>query len=337
MPKQQWAYGILFPLDHAALSGRSDDEPCVVRVKLVVEGGIVGVAACNSEGLVFTAPETVVGGASEILMTLTRPTGTGAIVVRKISGADDVAVTIVEIGLFEAGEEGLAPRRHDLGFDLFVILSAAKTGTQTIESALYSLSPFVRLRRVHFASAEGCLRLRNFASEAVATFGAGHMIVTSNIAEAEAGDLVRAEIAAVRRLGGNVAFVTAVRDPIARTVANMFHSLPHKMAIYAELYDSNRPLFAQMLAEGLIAAWKRELQQPRLKSALWSKCLVNADYLRDEFCAVTGFDPLLHDFDRHVGYARLKRGNDVAVVFRTSELDRTLSSALAGITGRSPN
>jgi hypothetical protein len=168
LPQQQWAYGVSFPLDHAALSGRSADAPCVVHVKLVVEGGVVGVAACDANGSSLTAPEDFAIGTVEIRITLERPMDTSAVVIRKAAWAGDVRISILEIGLFEAGEECLAPRRHDLGYDLFVILTAPKTGSQTIEDALYALSPFVRLYRVDNASVERAHMSRQLASSATA-------------------------------------------------------------------------------------------------------------------------------------------------------------------------
>ena len=144
MPPQQWAYGIVFPLDlplaarlrfraSSVLRRRGDDKTHVARIKLTVEDGIVGVAATNADGSSFIAPERVVGGSAEALIALDSLTKTGGIVVREATGAKNVRVTVHEIGLFEAGEEGLAPRRHDLGYDLFVILTAPKTGSQTID------------------------------------------------------------------------------------------------------------------------------------------------------------------------------------------------------------
>jgi hypothetical protein len=141
-------------------------------------------------------------GATQIRIVLTQPLQTTAIVIRKVGLEREVCVTVLEIGLFEAGDETLAPRSHDLGFDLFVILSAPKTGTQTIESALYALSPFARMHRVHYASQAGTRWLRvAFASACAVVLGPKHKIVRSNNFEAEAGDQARTDIATVRRLG----------------------------------------------------------------------------------------------------------------------------------------
>lgn len=339
MPQQQWAYGILFPLDHGAFNGKPADALFVLQVKLVVEGGSVGVAACNADGSAFTSPEAFVSGTAEIRMTLTRPTEPGAFVVRQAAGNKDVCATILEIGLFEAGEERLAPRRHDLGYDLFVILAPGKTGTHTIESAVYALSPLARVHRVHYASAAGSLQLQASALEAAATFGADYPVEESLKIQAETADRVRADIATVRRLGGSVAFLTAVREPIARAVAGLFQSLPLAIPVYLEFYAFSGAGFAQALADRLVAAWDHEIRgawPPSVSHGLWSRPVLYADFFDDEFRAVTGFDVLLKDFNTLKGYARLDRGADVAVVFRTSELDRTLSTALSEITGHRP-
>ena len=276
-------------------------------------------------------------GIAEVRLTLTRPAETWAIVVREVGGAKHVCVTFLEIGLFEAGQERLAPRRHDLGYDLFVILSPSKTGTQTIESALYSLSPFARIHRVHSASVKGCRLLRDSASAATAIFGGEHTIVRSLQSMAEEGERVRCDISTVRRFGGGVAFLTAVRDPIERALSSMLQSLPTRFPLFLDLYAFNAPVFAQILAEGLISAWDRELTLPASNEYfLWSKCLDTAEYLNDEVAAVTGFDLLQHDFDAGKGYACVEHGSERAIVFRTSELDRTLSAALREITGHSP-
>ena len=350
MPPQQWAYGIVFPLDlplaarlrfraSSVLRRRGDDKTHVARIKLTVEDGIVGVAATNADGSSFIAPERFVGGSAEALIALDSLTKTGGIVVREATGAKNVRVTVHEIGLFEAGEEGLAPRRHDLGYDLFVILTAPKTGSQTIEDAMYALSPFVRVHRVDHASAESARVSREQASSAAASLGADHEIVRYCKLEAEISDRVRADIATVRRFGGRIAFLTAVREPIARAVANMFESLPVTIPVYPHLYAASGPVFAQMLADGLVAAWEREFREDlpiAVRDVLWSRCLINADFFKDEIGVVTGFDRLSKDFDPDIGYARLEKGNDVAMVFRTSHLDRALSKGLAALTGRRP-
>jgi hypothetical protein len=295
------------------------------------------VAACNAEGSIFTAPEIFADGTAEVRMTLTRPRDMGALVIRQVGAAKDVRVTILEIGMFEASEERLAPRRNDLGYDLFVILSAPKTGTHTMGWALKSLSPSVRVHRVHCASAEGTARLRALGSAAGAALGAEHDELKSLNLQAEAGDLARAEIAMVRRLGGRVAFLTAVREPIGRAVARMFGVTT--TPVYLHLYASSGPVFAEMLATDQLAAWERELTEAlplSTKYTFWTKCLIDADYMNNEFRAVTGFDLLLHQFDAHQGYAKIEQGNDVAVVFRTSALGRALPSGLAEITGHSP-
>jgi hypothetical protein len=103
-----------------------------------------------------------------------------------------------------------------------------------------------------------------------------------------------------------------------------------------------------MLADGLVAAWSREFQEPLpqrvenltwsrcLDEMLWSRCLINADYLRDEFRAVSDFDVLDASFDIRRGFFRIQKGADAAIVLRTSELDRSLCAALAEVTNRPP-
>jgi hypothetical protein len=134
MPQQQWAYGVVFPLDHTALSGRLGNASCVAYVNLVVEGGIVGVAASSADGSKFVVPETVASGDTEVRMALSRPRRDRAVILRNVEAPKSVRVTIREIGISAAGEERLAPRGHDLDYDLFVILSPSKTGTQRLST-----------------------------------------------------------------------------------------------------------------------------------------------------------------------------------------------------------
>jgi hypothetical protein len=340
MPQQPWAYGVQFPLDFALLNSIPPDRPAVVQLKLVVEGGMVGVAACNSDRSQFTTAETVAIGAADVTLTVNRAAEAGAVVIRNTGGeAKRTRVTIREIGVFEPGKERLAPRHHDLGYDLFVILSVEKTGTQTMESALKSLSPLVRVHRVHYASAEGTQQLRAFASAAAAVLGTDHEMVRSLRFQAETGDLARTDIETVRRLGGRVAFLSAVREPIGRAIAHTFQRLPMTIPVYSYLHAACGSAFVDMLTSGLIATWRRELTEKLSVSVaglLWPRCLADANYLTDEFRNVSGFDLLLHRFEPGKGYVRAERGGDVAVAFRTSELARALPDALVPITGRRP-
>ena len=309
----------------------------VATVRLVVDGGTVGVAACNFDGSEFTAAEIFAKGAIEVHIALDRVEETHSIVVRTVSG-EDVRVTVSQIGIFTAGQEVLEPRHHGLGYDLFVVLSPAKTGTFTIEGALYALAPSVCVRRLHHASAEYCKTLWASFADAATRLGEGHAITKNRKLMAEAGDHVRFEIGAARRLGGRVAFFTAVRDPISRAVASLFHALPTTMPEYSENYARGGSAFAQMLADGLVTAWRGELEGDKsaLDSPVWPRCLDGADYLDGEFRVVTGFDLLRHEFDPHKGYARIDQGNDTVLVFRTTALDRMLPTALAEITGCHP-
>jgi hypothetical protein len=338
MPEQRWAYGISYPLNHATLQRRPADAPCVLQIKLSVEGGIIGVAGCDFEGSSFTTPESFAQGTTQIRIILARPLETAAIVFRQVGTERNVRATILEIDLFDASNEVLAPRYHDLGYDLFVILSLGKTGTQTIESALYCLSPFVRVHRVHYASAKHSQRLQMSAATSVAMYGPDHEIVKARKLQAEAADRARNDIATVRRLGGRVAFLTAVREPIGRGISGMFQDLPAAIPVYSDLYALGGPVFAQLLADGLVTAWDREIKgtlPPSVTDELWFRCLGETDYFSEEFLSVTGFNLLHHDFDPHVGYARLESDGNVALVFRTSALNQTLSHALAEIAGRS--
>ena len=333
MPDQQWSYGILFPLDHDKLP---TNESCIAHIKFAAEGGAVGVAGCSADGARLTTPETVARGAAEVRLTLEPQAETSAIVIRNATGSRDGSITIAEIGLSQAGEARLAPRHHDLGYDLFVILSPNKTGTQTIELTLQALSPSVRLYRVHYASAEGTQELRHTASEFAAAFGAENETTKSWNFQADVGDLARADIAAVRRYGGRVAFLTAVREPIGRAIAGMFQALPLAIPVYSDLYQLKGGLFAQMLADGLVAWWKREFQQTSTpRHLLWKNCLDASTYMTDEFHRVTDISPLAHQFDVGAGYVRIALDKDVALAFRTTELGRTLPSGLADLTGHS--
>jgi len=101
MPRQQWAYGILFPFDDLVRS-RLASASCVARLKLVAEGGPVGVAACNGDWSRFTTSEIFASGAAEIRLSIESMAETAAVVIRQVV-TNQVRVTILEIGLFEAG------------------------------------------------------------------------------------------------------------------------------------------------------------------------------------------------------------------------------------------
>ena len=96
--------------------------------------------------------------------------------------------------------------------------------------------------------------------DAATRLGEGHPTTKNRKLMAEAGDHVRFEIGAARRLGGKIAFFTAVRDPIGRAVASLFHALPTTIPEYSENYARGGSAFAQMLADGLVAAWQGELE-----------------------------------------------------------------------------
>jgi hypothetical protein len=334
----QWAYAIQFPLNPAVIARRSADKPYVVQLELLVAQGMVGVAGCNANGSAFTTPEIFASGQSLVRLSVDNPLETNAIMIRKASpDPHDIRVVIDDIAAFEPEKERLVPRRHDLDYDLFVILSAAKTGTQTIESTLNAISPFLRIHRLHYASAQGTTRLRTLASAAADLLGNEHEEVRSMNYQANVGDRVRGEIDVVRRLGGRVAFLTAVRDPIGRAVAALFQRLPTIIPVYPLLRNLEAPFF-ELLAAGLVATWSRELGEAipsSLPGLFWPSCLADVGYFADEFRAVSGVDLLSHSFDCAAGFVSIEQGPDVALVLRTSDLSRSLPTVLQRITGRS--
>jgi hypothetical protein len=282
----QWAYAIQFPLNRAVIASRSPDRPYVVQLELLVAQGMVGVAGCNASRSAFTTPEIFASGQSLVRLTVDKPLETEAVVIRRASpDPDDISVVVENIAAFEPEKERLVPRRHDLDYDLFVILSAAKTGTQTIESTLNAISPFLRVHRVHYASAQGTMRLRRLASAAAEVLGNEHEAVKSLNLQADAGDLARTEIDTVRRLGGRVAFLTAVREPVGRAVAELFQLLPMLIPVYPWLLDAGHQ-FIDLLGAQLLAAWDQELRAtvpPSGAELLWCRCLATVNYLDDGF------------------------------------------------------
>ena len=336
LPPAQWAFGIRFPLNEAALGSRPPEQPLIILLDVIVERGIVGIAGCTSDGSALTTPETFIGGSSLVSLTVARPHDTAMIVVRKASPeVETVPVIIRSIDAFEAERERLAPRGHDLGYDLFVILSAAKTGTQTIEATLASICPLVRIHRVHYASPLGTSGLRNLARAAAHMLGDEHEAVQTCLHQADAGDVARGEVENVRRLEGRVAFITAVREPIGRTIAELFQLLPTMLPPYPWLHEVG-PEFAALLARGLLKTWTREQkgeigQEPQ--ELLWRRCLANTSYFDDELKAAFGIDFLSQPLDRSSGSVFLKHGADAGLALRTSDLDRSLPQALERLTG----
>ena len=340
LPRQQWAYGFLFPLQRHSLTAVDYRGPIVAQLDLTVTTGCTGIGVIDRSMNFLGTEQIFETGRYVVQIQINDPAQMYAIALR--NAATDGLVTRVDIngvGAFEPAGECLAERRHNLGHDLFVILSPSKTGTQTIEQTLLALSPAVEIRRLHYATEQGAGRYHASGPLAASLLGDGSILTKSIIAEAKLGDAVRNEIADVRRLGGRIAFITAFREPIDRGVAATLHSLPFLLPAFEQLYAAG-PGFVELLANGLIASWRKELagrvyQGTEDGLRLWWRCLDDKEYYSEEFGAIVGFDLRAHPFDHERGYALFEHDIDTVLALRTRDIQCALPRALSELTGRS--
>ncbi len=337
LPTEQWAYGVLFPLQPLALTKAAYRGPLVAQIDLTVSAGIVKIGALDRMQQLLSPMQAAYPGSNLIQIPVGDSEEFYAIVLQ--NAADSGVVTrlsIRDIGAFTPAAESLVARRHNLGHDLFVILSPSKTGTQTIEQTLRTLSPAIEVRRPHYLSEPQIEHTRAMAPYYVGLLGAGNELTAALLPQADYADAVRGEIADVRRFGGRVAFITAFREPIDRAVSATFHLLPFFLPAFNQLYAAG-PEFVELLMQGLIASWRRELAGKTfhgMEDCLWWRCLDDADYYGAEFGAITGADLRAHPFDHGRGYVLFEHESNSVLAIRTRDMKRALPLALSELTGR---
>jgi hypothetical protein len=320
MPRQRWAYGLILPFDR----GHSRHRNIAVRLDLSVRGqGAIGVTAVDTSLTIFTAIEHVVAeGRSTIAIEIPKALGTHALLLRTLSsGARGPEVTIHNVSTFRPHGMRLAERRHNLNFDLFVILSMPKTATQTIEQTLLHAHPAAQVRRVHFVSAD------RMEFERVRAESLPSRARQSLLRQVDYGTVVRKEMTRVRAFGGSVAVLTGIREPVSQTVALLFEAMPAL------------PEFAwpQKTSERLL-----ELAKDRVMDAL-QKQLAHADdrfkncdlecFFRTEFQPATGVDVLEVPLERDRGFALLANECGSVLLYRFEDIRSALAPGLAALTG----
>jgi putative capsular polysaccharide synthesis protein len=326
MPEQQWSYGLLLPLNHSALP--PGDKDIVIQLVLSVRnGGAVGIAGLDAALTGLTTTEQVVGGGeTTVTTTVANPKKTHAVVLRTASsGGLKPEVTLLDASAYRAGEPRRAPRRHDLGHDLFVVLSMDKTATQTVEQTLLSLYPAVQVRRTHFISPNGISLARKQAQSPSCPSG----VRESYLRQAEYAENLTREIECVRSLGGRIAFVSGAREPIGRTIATLFQAIPEMIpgfALFQERSSKLTDLFSDYVTDQL---WRVVRKDPGL--------LVQDQFnsfFEQELGPIAGIDVLGTPIDRDRGFTLAAGEGGTTLLYRFEDAGATLAPALAALVGR---
>lgn len=334
LPAEQWSYGLALPFQHQALPPHCG--AIVVELKLSAISGRCGISAVDSSLSTVSREIICDPGEAAVTLTIDQPEKVAGIAIRKVDpGNERPGVIVRDVRAHRLGSERLVSRGHNLGYDLFVVLSPPKTGTQTIERTIQALSARAAVFRIHDAServtnqrraAIDCLRKSN---------GANHSYICSVQKQLDESEALHAEIAAVRRLSGRIAFVTAYREPIDRAISSFFQLLPELIPAYAGLHAVGSK-FIELLIDGLVTTWQKEVEgsdDPNT-DRLWARCLQYADYHGEEFYEVTGFELRSYEFDRRLGYLVADEGNDTLLALRASDMSKTLPAALAQLISR---
>jgi nicotinamidase-related amidase len=331
MPNRQWSYGFLLPINHRKVARYN--EKIVIRATVAVCEGHIGIAGVDDSGRTLTTLEHFAGsGETTVSLTVDDLQRTRGIVFRTTSATDQrPEVTLQAITAHRPASLRLAPRRHDLGFDLFVILSPGKTATQTIEQTLLSLHPAVQVRRLHFISSRRAECIKDAAELK------NDALSSSAVEQAASADHVRREIKMVRALGGSIAFVTGMREPVDRAIADTFQIFPSLFPCYSELQQSG-PEFIDFLGTAFVKTWK--LQFTELRSSAGEQFSLGGSvrfadrFFSEEFAPITGIDILSKAIDREAGFTLLKSGRTSALVYRYEDIERGLAAGLAELTGQ---
>jgi Putative capsular polysaccharide synthesis protein len=316
MPRRQWSYGLLLPLDQAAVPATGPIT--VVRLELTVHSGVVGLAGVCADLTTLTTPErSIAPGTATVTLTLEGTAATAAIFLRTVSEGDCAPeVTLRRASAHLPGASRLAPRRHDLGHDLFAVISSGKTATQTIARTLLSLDPSVQVRRTHVISSQVSARAR--ASEPSKAL----------LGQMDYADHLRREIALVRALGGRVALISGKRDPVDQIVSGVFQSIPLLVPGFARLRAAGRGLLAT-LAEYAIHKLRRELE--RGDDSAWPRI---RSFFDEELTPIAGMDALREPIDRKAGFSLMTGSNTSVLLYRYEDIAKMLPSALFALTER---
>jgi hypothetical protein len=323
MPRQQWCYGLLLPLDKEAVPEQVHS--IVVHLRLAVRNGSVGVAGVEAGLATLTTQEHLVGDSeTTIRLRIDDPWKTAAIFLRTASAdGRQPDLTLLDVAAEGVAGMRLAPRRHDLGHDLFVILSMPKTATQTVERTLLELAPSVPVRRLHIISS----RSIGYVRTEMQSPPLPDTVMISTLRQAAYGEKTRSEIDLVRHLGGRVAIISAIREPIDQIIASIFHSIPEMMPAFAAFRESGSRLL-DLLREFTI----HEMRRAAAGTPPWRSPRV---FFRDELSPVSGVDVLRHPIDRPSGRVLIANEGVTTLIYRFEDVGSGLASALSAVTGRS--
>jgi Putative capsular polysaccharide synthesis protein len=323
MPKPQWSYGVLLPL---TMQLRDQAQTICVRLELHVRSGQIGFAGVDRTlGTLTTAEKIITPDRLTATLTINNIAETAAVFLRTVSdNHQNPEVVLLEATAHRVGEARLAPRRHDLGYDLFVVLSPPKTATQTIEQTLLSMDARAQVRRIHLISSKAIQR--------------GLTAVRSGLlppAEVETQQLiatysegVRQEIELVRALGGRIAFISGKREPIDRIVSLLFQQIPTFIPAYALLHAAGSG-FLTFLKEYAIYRIRGELELA--DEGCPSR---TAGFYHDELIPIANIEVLQQSFDRERGFSLMTGTSTSALLYRYEGIGTTLASALSLLTGR---
>ncbi len=321
MPAKQWNFGLLLPVDPAVLRTCNG---ALVRLRVSIERGAIGVAGVNRSGE-FTTPEQVVGEGEAVVDVHLRDTDQTAYVVLRTVSGDGTSPTLVllSVDAHEPDSPRLVDRRHGLPFDLVVVLAMSKTGTQTVESTLQSISPSVRVHRTHFLS-DAAIRL---AHEKATSNEDSSPLAPSSLRQAGYAEVFRGEIDLVRNLGGKIAFITGVREPIDRAVSEFFHNIPLSIPMYRALHSLG-PGLIDLVGDYIVKGMRKDVAEATRPEER---------FFRDEYEPLTGADILERPFDRDRGFTLVSGEGLDALVYRYDAIaNGGLIAGLAMLTGR-PN
>lgn len=329
MPARQWSYGVLLPLHHDALPPEVTD--LAVRLGLSVRHGSIGVAGVDATLTKLTTAERIVGvGETVLALTIPNATDTHAVVLRTIStDGPRPEVTIRQLASYRAGGVRLSARQHDLGYDLFVVLSMQKTATQTVEQTLLSCHPTVQVRRTHFISSDSISSTRQMAQAAYYSDYSDEFR-ESLLFQAECAEKLAQEIAFVTDSGGKLALLSGVREPIGRTVAAVFQAIPATFPGFAQFKTTSAGELIELFAHHITHRLRRIVNQhPTVLP--WEQF---HSFFQDELTAAAGIDILATSFDRDRGFTLIADENRSLLLYRFEDAGPKLAAALAALTGR---
>jgi hypothetical protein len=329
MPAQQWSYGLLIPISADAIP--KNINALTVKFELSIQEGDLGIAGVDEHLSKLTTVERFLGsGKATVSLPIFDIAKTRAIVLRTASArSPGPKVTLLDASAHIPAALRLTARRHDLPFDLVVICASGKTASQTVEQTILAVHPWAQVRRLHFISDESIARVRMNA--AVAPPASAHSL----FAQINEARRVRREIKITRDLGGSVGIITGVREPIDRSIASIFQSLPDTLPSYSTLHAAG-PKFVGLLQEVVIQAWQAAAKKnfsPEFIHPFWGTLSAMNVFFKDEFLPLTGIDILRHSIDTDAGFTVLSGGKMPVLFYRFEDIARGLASGLSTFLG----